>query len=212
MKNKERLDVLLVERGYFESRAKAQAVIMSGDVYVDGQKADKAGASLMTELRKGREGARKGIILKRQATGEQILEVVSRIVLKKELAAREREISFLTIWNELLSKCKNAAEVMPKTFNLLKNHFNFDGVFMLWVNGGDARIEYMDCPPKDESVDNVTRRVHNFTSEELQGLAKYFKNNRRAFLINRVEKGFFEYAEILDIMGLHQTVTLFAAY
>ena len=45
MKNKERLDVLLVERGYFDSRAKAQAVIMSGDVYVDGQKADKAGAS-----------------------------------------------------------------------------------------------------------------------------------------------------------------------
>ena len=45
MKNKERLDVLLVEKGYFDSRAKAQAVIMSGDVYVDGQKADKAGAS-----------------------------------------------------------------------------------------------------------------------------------------------------------------------
>lgn len=45
MKHKERLDVLLVERGFFDSRAKAQAVIMSGDVYVDGQKADKAGAS-----------------------------------------------------------------------------------------------------------------------------------------------------------------------
>ena len=51
MKNKERLDVLLVERGFFDSRAKAQAVIMSGDVYVDGQKADKAGASY------GREAA-----------------------------------------------------------------------------------------------------------------------------------------------------------
>ena len=49
MKNKERLDVLLVERGHFESRAKAQAVIMSGDVYVDGQKADKAGASYERE-------------------------------------------------------------------------------------------------------------------------------------------------------------------
>lgn len=45
MKNKERLDILLVERGYFDSRAKAQAVIMSGEVFVDGQKADKAGAS-----------------------------------------------------------------------------------------------------------------------------------------------------------------------
>ena len=49
MKNKERLDVLLVEKGYFDSRAKAQAVIMSGDVYVDGQKADKAGASYERE-------------------------------------------------------------------------------------------------------------------------------------------------------------------
>jgi len=45
MKKKERLDVLLVDRGFFDSRSKAQAVIMSGDVYVDGQKADKAGAS-----------------------------------------------------------------------------------------------------------------------------------------------------------------------
>jgi len=49
MKHKERLDVLLVEKGYFESRAKAQAVIMAGDVFVDGQKADKAGASFDVE-------------------------------------------------------------------------------------------------------------------------------------------------------------------
>ena len=49
MKHKERLDVLLVERGYFDSRSKAQAVIMSGNVYVDGQKADKAGASFDAE-------------------------------------------------------------------------------------------------------------------------------------------------------------------
>jgi 23S rRNA (cytidine1920-2'-O)/16S rRNA (cytidine1409-2'-O)-methyltransferase len=46
MKAKERLDVLLVEKGYFDSRAKAQAVIMAGDVYVDGQKVDKSGISV----------------------------------------------------------------------------------------------------------------------------------------------------------------------
>ena len=43
MKNKERLDVLLTQKGLCESRAKAQALIMSGEVYVDGQKCDKAG-------------------------------------------------------------------------------------------------------------------------------------------------------------------------
>ena len=40
---KERLDVLLVEQGLAESREKAKAVIMAGNVYVDGQKEDKAG-------------------------------------------------------------------------------------------------------------------------------------------------------------------------
>ena len=41
---KERLDILLVNRGHAASREKAKAVIMSGIVYVDGQKEDKAGA------------------------------------------------------------------------------------------------------------------------------------------------------------------------
>jgi len=43
MKQKERLDVVLTEQGHAESRAKAQALIMSGLVYVDGQKVDKPG-------------------------------------------------------------------------------------------------------------------------------------------------------------------------
>ena len=45
MKIKKRLDVLLVERLYADSRTKAQAIIMSGNVYVNGQKADKPGTA-----------------------------------------------------------------------------------------------------------------------------------------------------------------------
>ena len=41
---KERLDVLLVKRGLAVSREKAKAVIMSGCVYVENQKEDKAGS------------------------------------------------------------------------------------------------------------------------------------------------------------------------
>jgi len=42
---KERLDVMLVKRGLADSREKAKAIIMSGIVYVDGQKEDKAGTT-----------------------------------------------------------------------------------------------------------------------------------------------------------------------
>lgn len=42
---KERLDVLLVQEGYAASREKAKAIIMAGDVFVDGQREDKAGTT-----------------------------------------------------------------------------------------------------------------------------------------------------------------------
>ena len=45
MKDKKRLDVLMFERGLAESREKAKATVMSGIVYVNGQKEDKAGAA-----------------------------------------------------------------------------------------------------------------------------------------------------------------------
>ena len=44
-KVKERLDVLLVKRNLAESREKAKAYIMAGNVFVDGQREDKAGSS-----------------------------------------------------------------------------------------------------------------------------------------------------------------------
>ena len=49
MSAKERLDVALVARGLAETRAKAQASIMSGIVYVNGQKVDKAGAPVAAD-------------------------------------------------------------------------------------------------------------------------------------------------------------------
>ena len=42
---KERLDVLLVKRNLAESREKAKAVIMAGNVFVEGQREDKAGTT-----------------------------------------------------------------------------------------------------------------------------------------------------------------------
>lgn len=41
---KERLDILLVKGGFAESREKAKAIIMSGNVFVNNQREDKAGS------------------------------------------------------------------------------------------------------------------------------------------------------------------------
>ena len=49
MAGKKRLDVLLTERGLAESRQKAQAIIMAGQVFWEGRRMDKAGASVPEE-------------------------------------------------------------------------------------------------------------------------------------------------------------------
>ena len=46
MANKERLDVLLVEKGYIATREKAKKMIMAGLVFVNGQREDKAGTKI----------------------------------------------------------------------------------------------------------------------------------------------------------------------
>jgi 23S rRNA (cytidine1920-2'-O)/16S rRNA (cytidine1409-2'-O)-methyltransferase len=46
---KERLDILLVNKGIFSSREKARASIMAGQIYVNGQKVDKSGEKVSEE-------------------------------------------------------------------------------------------------------------------------------------------------------------------
>jgi 23S rRNA (cytidine1920-2'-O)/16S rRNA (cytidine1409-2'-O)-methyltransferase len=48
---KKRLDLLIVERGMAESREKAQAMILAGEVRVNGERSEKAGAQIGEEAR-----------------------------------------------------------------------------------------------------------------------------------------------------------------
>lgn len=48
-KNKERLDILLVQKKMFNSREKARASIMAGEIYVDDKKIDKCGEMINSE-------------------------------------------------------------------------------------------------------------------------------------------------------------------
>lgn len=80
MAEKERLDCALVSRGFAESREKAKAIIMSGIVYVNNQKSDKAGLNIKPD----------DIV---EVRGET-LKYVSRGGLKLEKAVKCFDLSF----------------------------------------------------------------------------------------------------------------------
>jgi len=75
---KTRLDILLVERGLAQSREKAKAIIMSGNVFVKGQREDKAGAMFEEQVDIEVKG--------------QTLKYVSRGGLKLEKAMEQFEL------------------------------------------------------------------------------------------------------------------------
>lgn len=77
---KERLDVLLVEQGFAASREKAKAIIMSGNVFVNGQREDKVGTTF--------DSAKSAIEVKGHT-----LKYVSRGGLKLEKAMKQFSIT-----------------------------------------------------------------------------------------------------------------------
>jgi 23S rRNA (cytidine1920-2'-O)/16S rRNA (cytidine1409-2'-O)-methyltransferase len=77
---RERIDVLLVERGFFDSRERAKAAIMAGIVYVGQERVEKAGM----KIPRGAEITVKG----------SVHPYVSRGGLKLEKAIREFRIDF----------------------------------------------------------------------------------------------------------------------
>lgn len=76
---KKRLDVLVFEHGFAESREKARAIIMAGEIYADNQKADKPGATYNEDVK-----------LEHRGSG---LKYVSRGGLKLEKAMNVFDIS-----------------------------------------------------------------------------------------------------------------------
>ena len=85
-KMRKRLDIMLVEKGFYESRNKAQASIMAGIVYINGQKVDKAGTPVSEDAQLEIRGeslpyvSRGGLKLKK-ALDEFQIEVKGKVCL-----------------------------------------------------------------------------------------------------------------------------------
>ena len=106
---KKRLDMMLVERALAPSREKAKAYIMAGQVYVDGQKEDKAG-SMFTET------------VKVEVRGNT-LPYVSRGGLKLEKAMNEFDVS---LEGEGVHGCRR---LYRRFYRLYASEWRCEGIF-----------------------------------------------------------------------------------
>ncbi len=83
MSEKKRLDILLVERGLTNSRERAKAIIMSGNVFVNSQKADKAGETFSDDVEIEVRGAENAYVSRGGLKLEKALDFFGADVVNK---------------------------------------------------------------------------------------------------------------------------------
>lgn len=171
----------------------------------------KAGFLLnILEGRRENKG-KKAILSDRKVSNEELLDTVQNFAIQKSMETNKRDIDFMVIWQELLNRDISPRDLMAQAITMMKNYFNFDGVVMLKERNGNIQIEYFDGPESKEKDTWVTKRIRALSGNDLEQIMEYFHKHKRLFLTNRIDKGFLEYQEILEILGIHRIVTLFAA-
>ncbi len=141
MSEKVRLDVALVNNGYAESREKAKAYIMSGIVFVNNQKCDKAGQNIKPD----------DVVEVRGAT----LKYVSRGGLKLEKAINEFDI-------ELNGKI--CADIGASTGGFTDCMLQNSAIKVYAIDVGYGQLAWkLRC---DERVINLERTNFRYITEE----------------------------------------------
>ena len=138
---KKRLDTLVYESGFAESREKAKAIIMAGEIYVDNQKADKPGASYPENVK-----------LEHRGSG---LKYVSRGGLKLEKA--------MGVFNITLTG-KTAMDVGASTGGFTDCMLQNGAKRVYSVDVGYGQLDWK--LRKDERVVNLERTNIRYITEE----------------------------------------------
>ena len=143
MKIKKRLDVLLTERLYADSRSKAQAIIMSGNVYVNGQKADKPGMSVAPDVEIEVRG--------------KLKKYKGRLLLPISGLYKERNIDFGPV------HCHNVIIDAPKK-SMVGHYFGLIGTNKKSILTTHLNNAFMEHKNMLEQLEQIKTKIDNLTS------------------------------------------------
>ncbi len=149
-------------------------------------------------------------IARHELSNAQVLEQVENLALQHNMETNQRDLDFIVIWQELLNQDNEPEEMTSQAITLMKNYFNLDGVLIVNNQKNGAQLTYFDGPESNGKNTVITDRIRNFTQLELEKLVDYFQMHKRPILVNRIDKGFLEYQDLLKIFDINHIITIFA--
>lgn len=126
----------------------------------------------------------------------QAVALSRRVGAEKQLKLKNKSISFLTGWQELINRDDiNIGDLINTAMYTLQNNYSADKIIYMEMANDKPVLVYCD---KDTNVNHDT----------LQGIADYFTKNPSEFMVNRLEKTFYDYKDIISLFGINNIVSM----
>lgn len=164
---------------------------------------------LLNLLQNKSEKGERTVFSPRSVTKQQILETVESMAIKNNYEMNKRDIEFMVVWQDLMSKNLSVGDMLSQAISMMKNYFNLDGVVMLSKKSGMIEQEYFEGPESNGTDTSVTDCVRNLSQEERNAVFEYFQERKHALLTSRVEKDFLKYRPLLEQLDIYHIITLY---
>lgn len=126
----------------------------------------------------------------------QILQLARQAASQNKLMKREKDIKFLTVLQEAISRENLTAEdLYQNTSAVIKNSYNLDDIMILRKKDGKRTVLYAG---ERFSAEN----------EEIDRVFEFFKMYKLAFLTNRVDKNFVQFLPAMELFDQEKIMTM----
>lgn len=128
---------------------------------------------------------------------EMVFSMAKRYGAERALTLKNKNIDFLSSWQEMFATVDLNEEVIVKQSMLtLKNYFGLDRILLFNIEkNGDKTVKYCD---KEIPLENNT----------LDHVAHFFRENKSSFVVSRIDGNFEEYEEIICDFGMNTVVSM----
>lgn len=132
----------------------------------------------------------------KNVTHKQIIELAKRVGLENALEKRNKELNFLTAWQDILNRNADTVQTLiDSAIVTMRNYFNLDDVIYFTMENNSPNVVY--------STENA-----NLSEQALKKVAKYFNKHKQEFFISRLDDKFEDYQEIINIYGINKVVSM----
>lgn len=127
---------------------------------------------------------------------EQLLSIANFEGTQNKLKQREKDISFLTIWQENLNRSEsNVDALINQAISIMQNTYSLGGVILLKKEASKYSVIF-----KNSDI--------NISANQIHKIFDFFQTYKRGFLTSRTDKNFFQFMPVIQPFQKNKIVSM----